>query len=64
VVEPTAKESLRYAQKANRRARKWNPTIEDFEQAAQLGDIRLTEALIARYTTSGWITCPTSHRTT
>lgn len=49
-MQPTLKESLRYAQKANRRARKWGPSIEDFEQAARLGDTRLTEALIARYT--------------
>jgi hypothetical protein len=48
--ELTPKEIRRYAEKANRRARRLEPTVDDFTRAAGQGSIRLAEALIARST--------------
>jgi hypothetical protein len=48
--ELTPKEVRRYAEKANRRARRLEPTVEDFTRAAAQGSVRLAEALIARST--------------
>lgn len=49
-VPLTPKEEQRYAVKANRRARRVQPTIEDLTRVAAQGDIRFAEALIARST--------------
>lgn len=48
--ELTPREIRRYAEKANRRARRLEPTVDDFTRAAGQGSVRLAEALIARST--------------